>query len=405
MKLNKSAYLFAAALVAGTVGMTSCSSEEVIDATEQGVENKVTLALSVADKFGTRSTADEVNLGDNLQPVANVTVVPMIGTASLNPIAIGDLNPGVNNGTVEKITPLNSLVNAFKVYGNVPAESFDATKAFPGFTISTTKIEGIQGIGGSDLYNPHKLYYYGYAKAGEKSIYVGDNFATATTELAADKSVGSSKYVKITGINYAVGVLAAAVLNGDKNTVVYSKNGSDNYVETADKAGDQITLKGIFFDNQKQEFDEDFNAQGTDISVYSEACKTTFADQAVSFSDSKIKDANYYVIANATTNDAQDWVKGNFVFTLAAGKYIKVGAGNTDADFIGGENATTIYLSFQLQPKDGKAVFAKDYTTIINATVKNWGLASDTPIEVTDATIGVVIDMTWQEGLQYDVEI
>jgi hypothetical protein len=34
MRMNKCAYLFAAALVAGTVGMTSCSNEDVA-----GIEN------------------------------------------------------------------------------------------------------------------------------------------------------------------------------------------------------------------------------------------------------------------------------------------------------------------------------------------------------------------------------
>lgn len=412
--MNKSMYLFATALVAGTLGMTSCTSEEFVDGAGSGTENTVTLSMSVADKFGTRSTANEVNLGGsaNLQTISNVTVVPMRGASSLNPIVLGDLNPADGNRKVEKKTPLNSLVDAFKVYGNVPAENFDATKVFEGFTISTTTSTSagtIKGFNSETLYEPHKLYYYGYAKAStsDPSIYVGEDFDGATTALTDGQTIGNNKYVKVTGVNYAVGVLAAAVLSGDKETKIYTKGGDGSYSESSEFVENVVTLKGIFFDNQKQSFNEDFETSGADISVYSEAAASTLASSKISFSssDKTIAGANFYVIANATTTATEDWVKGNFVFTLPANKYIKVGTGNTDADFIGGDSETLFYIAFKMEPKESQAVFQKDHTTIINATVKKWGLASDEPVEVTDVTLGVVIDMDWQEGLSYDVEI
>lgn len=413
MKMNKSMYLFATALVAGTLGMTSCTSEEFVDGAGSGTENTVTLSMSVADKFGTRSTANQVNLGGsaNLQTISNVTVVPMRGASSLNPIVLGDLNPADDNRKVEKQTPLNSLVDAFKVYGNVPAENFDATKVFEGFTISTTESASagtIKGFNSETLYEPHKLYYYGYAKAADgNSIYVGNDYASASTALQTGETIGDNKYVKVTGVDYAVGVLAAAVLSGDQATKVYTKSEEGAYSESDEKVEKVVTLKGIFFDNQKESFNEDFETSGADISVYSEAAAPTLASTKIEFDDTykTITGANFYVIANATTTATEDWVKGNFVFTLPAGKYIKVGTGTAAEDFIGGDTETLFYIAFKMEPKERQAVFQKDHTTIINATVKKWGLASDEPVEVTDVTLGVEINMDWQEGLSYDVEI
>lgn len=138
MRMNKCAYLFAAALVASTVGMTSCSNEEVAGI-EQGVENKVTLSLSVADKFGTRSTANEVNLGgaENLQTIKNVVVVPMIDAVYQAPIKMNDLDPKNSNRTTEQTANLNTSINKFKVYGNLPASvTIDDKKQFTDFTIT-----------------------------------------------------------------------------------------------------------------------------------------------------------------------------------------------------------------------------------------------------------------------------
>lgn len=115
MRMNKCAYLFAAALVASTVGMTSCSNEDVAGI-EQGVENKVTLSMSVANR-ATRATADKVNMGSKMQEITNIAVVPMIDDAYLNPIIMGSLSAFDEQegkaGTIEKTTTLNSNVNRF----------------------------------------------------------------------------------------------------------------------------------------------------------------------------------------------------------------------------------------------------------------------------------------------------
>lgn len=87
MKKTKFAYLFATALVAGTMGLTSCQEEVENPAAKEG---SVTIGLSTV---ATRSSADDVNMGSTLQQIDNVVVVPMIGNAYQNPILFGNFTP------------------------------------------------------------------------------------------------------------------------------------------------------------------------------------------------------------------------------------------------------------------------------------------------------------------------
>lgn len=419
MRMNKCAYLFAAALVASTVGMTSCSNEDVAGI-EQGVENKVTLSMSVADKFGTRSTADQVNLGADLQDIQNIWVVPMIGDALQNPISMGNLDPNSKDAqSKEKKTTLNSRIDGFKIYGNVTPDkefTFDEDAVAQKFTVTVDKAlaEGESKIGDVVVYKPHGLYYYGVAKVGEKkvddpvgegNIYVGE--ASESAQVLTQGSIGKNAYVKVDGIDYAVGVLAAAVLNGDTKTPAYTYNES-SYIEDAKKAYEYITVSGIIINNQKLKLDQDFKHVGGEGgtenvgAIYETAAASAFVSEQNKLGASNTDDGNLYVVVTET--GAEENVSANIEFTLEAGKYIKIGA----SEYIGGPTATKFYLPVSLKPVTGpgaKAVFMKDYSTFLNATVKNWGMASDKPVEITDVNLAVEIDLNWRTGIVFDQDI
>lgn len=418
MRLNKNAYLFAAALVAGTMGMTSCSSEEIIDdAAVAGTENTVTLSMSVADKFGTRSTAAEVNLAGEGQysTIQNIWVVPMIGNALQNPISMGTLNPSDNNRQVEKKTTLNSRVDGFKVYGNVTPDggNFSEATVAQDFTVTVGRAAGSNGdleINNVPMYNPHGLYYYGVAKVGAQvaddpvgtgNIYVGES--STSTSVLTTGSIGENTYVKVDGVDYAVGVLAAAILNGDQTTPVFSSN-SDESVIADDYAYKYISVSGIIINNQKLKLNQDFApVEGNVGAIYEEVATGKGAFATSTLSNGSAANGNLYVVVTETAADEN--VSANIEFTLAAGKYIKIG----DNQFIGNaDKDTKFYLPVSLKPEtDGakRAVFMKDYSTILNATVKNWGLASETPVEVTDVNLAVEIDMNWRAGIVYNQDI
>ncbi|WP_276788427.1 hypothetical protein [Paraprevotella xylaniphila] len=47
----------------------------------------------------------------------------------------------------------------------------------------------------------------------------------------------------------------------------------------------------------------------------------------------------------------------------------------------------------------------KDYTTLLNATVTDWGRVSGSEVISTDVNIGVEINTAWQKGVTYEEEI
>lgn len=90
MKTNRNLYLFAAALVAGTMGMASCSNEEMTpgnqNPTYNGESVKTQFAINIPyGKSGTRMTEDATQ-GDGTSAsfigMQNIYLVPLTGTGS-----------------------------------------------------------------------------------------------------------------------------------------------------------------------------------------------------------------------------------------------------------------------------------------------------------------------------------
>lgn len=87
MKTNRNLYLFAAALVAGTMGMTSCSNEEITpgnqNPTYNGESVKTQFAINIPyGKSGTRMSEDNTQ-GDGATAaflgMHNIYLVPLTG--------------------------------------------------------------------------------------------------------------------------------------------------------------------------------------------------------------------------------------------------------------------------------------------------------------------------------------
>lgn len=252
-------------------------------------------------------------------------------------------------------------------------------------------------------YAPYGLYYYGFAGNGANQIKVGDTKENVSG-ISVGTAIGTNKYVALEGVDYAVGVLAAAVINGDATTN-YVSTQADGESPSAPVSSTNVEISGIIINGQSKTLDQDFTLNTAEtVSVYEEVAngKEAFSEATMSYGNAS--NGNLYVVvaATGTTEAVGETVTGNLEFTLKAGNYIKTAnngvIGNADND-------VKFYLPFTLKTEQGKAVFMKDYSTILNATVKSWGMISDKPVEVTDATIGVTVDMEWQEGIVYNVEI
>lgn len=119
MKMKNGMYLFAAAIVAGTVGLSSCSNDEdVVGGGEaSGVAQKVTLGVSV-NGVSKKAAQGEVNLGGAVADIANVLIVPVAGGQYQVPISFGTVSGSSKQSKVMDAS-LQTTVNEFLVYGNV----------------------------------------------------------------------------------------------------------------------------------------------------------------------------------------------------------------------------------------------------------------------------------------------
>lgn len=398
MKKTKFAYLFATTLVAGTMGLTSCQEEVENPVAKEG---SVTIGLSTV---ATRATADGVNMGAKLQQIDNVIVVPMIGDAYQNPILFGNFTPTADAKVTKQTRTMSQAVTRFKVFGNVcegyvtPA-TLSESSVFTGLTFTAPTWES--GAPADGTYSkPHELYYYYDTNT---TGFSASKTAWDTTEPAdwatGVKLLGDNKSVKITPVNYAVGVLAAAIQNGDVTTDFYTNEGLSEGQSKFD--GSQITVSGITIAGQTQSFDADFAPSGT-VNVYETAAVGTIGSDKVS-NDARDKGNIYSVVA---PTDAET-VTLNIEFTVAEGHYFKLANGTTATP------GMKLYLPVVLDKKlatkpvaeGATGIFQADKATFLNAKVMQWGLASTTPVQTTDVTIGVEFDVEWGEGLTFDVEI
>lgn len=117
MKTNRNLYLFAAALVAGTMGMTSCSNEEItpdnVNPTYDGESVKTQFAINIPEAGKTRMTGDIVQETGSFRGMTNIKLIPF----ATQPTAGTESNLG-QVITLTDIDGLQTTSNA-KVYNDV----------------------------------------------------------------------------------------------------------------------------------------------------------------------------------------------------------------------------------------------------------------------------------------------
>lgn len=117
MKTNRNLYLFAAALVAGTMGMTSCSNEEITpgnqNPTYNGESVKTQFAINIPEAGKTRMTGDIVQETGSFRGMTNIMLIPF----ATQPTAGTESNLG-QVITLTDIDGLQTTSNA-KVYNDV----------------------------------------------------------------------------------------------------------------------------------------------------------------------------------------------------------------------------------------------------------------------------------------------
>ena len=132
MKTNRNLYLFAAALVAGTMGMTSCSNEEItpdnVNPTYNGESVKTQFAINIPAAGKNTRLAQDIVQGQadpQFRGMDNIRLVPFIQTQTTGsdgkPLTEADVvtyNP-ILLSKIEGVTKVGSTTDNYKVYSNV----------------------------------------------------------------------------------------------------------------------------------------------------------------------------------------------------------------------------------------------------------------------------------------------
>ena len=256
MRTNKNLYLFAAALVAGTMGMTSCSNEVVPEVennpTFDGESVKTQFALNIPAAKGTRMTGDNTQQNANFLGMKNIKLLPLFDAAAKG-VALKQIIPladiatgGWNNGD-------NS-----KIYSdvNIPV----GTKNFLFYAEATGTKSADNMAAGQDAFaqgylentlNDNDLATVGDITFNLRPVTEGKGFSTSATEAAAIinalKSVATDAWK-----NYAAGKIEGNDAFADLyKKLVKLKAGSANSVK--------LVLKDLKNELDKLPEDEAYN--------------------------------------------------------------------------------------------------------------------------------------------------
>lgn len=410
MKMKNGMYLFATAIVASTMGLASCSNDEEavgVATPPQVAATKITLGVYAngMPEPHKRSTAEEVNMGSQTQAINQVAVVPVANGAYQAPIVFQGISAGEKQTEVKTVSLLET-VDEFLVYGNIDAGKIKETAdAFDGFTLSPAELSGGKNgdVSVTDVKEPYGLYYYKDAKRFSTSTYTFTNaqneFWTESPSWGTEEEqeIKGKTGVKISGVGYGVGVLVGAVRQSTK----YVEGQFDDFDNSGSNWDTEISakmdLKGVIVEGQPGSLNEKFEQAGADVKVYSTAVKEDWQSSALSFTgdDGKVADANTYTVVAEEDKD----ILVTFQVQNNTGKNLNLKNGGDVA------NGGYVYYTAKLANKDGKNVFEKATTTLLNANIQDWGNGTTTPPEKTDVFIGVEFDMQWKQGIVYDMDI
>lgn len=393
-------YLFATAIVASTVGLSSCSNdEEAVGGAPEVAASKVTMGVYASGMPSKRLAAGDVNLNGTVQNITDVTVVPVFNGTWQTPINLGTITAGAKQSNAQSVNLLKT-VNEFLVYGNVSGVA-------QGMKITTADAGIIDGTTPMNYKKPYELTYYADITNFKTSIEsVEDNEAFWNIESWDDATqVGDAKAIKLSGVKYAMGVLAAGV----RTTSTFVENefskadgqtelSSENW---ADEINTKMTLTGIVIEGQPAEMDAKFNQTGS-VKVFEVPADVALKENKIAFTDAtddepmKVIGANFYTVV-APENEANIVV--SFRFQNNTGRTLTLQTGESVAD------KGFVYYSVKLAKDNTRQIFEAAYTTLLNANITDWGKGTITPPEKTDVFIGVEFETEWSKGIAYDLDI
>lgn len=195
----------------------------------------------------------------------------------------------------------------------------------------------------------------------------------------------------------------------DNASAILKSTAANNFLTVPEEG---ISVTGILVGGQPQGVEWNFEPASNekfDHTIYDQNMNTGIAAKTTNYTN-----PNYTLVLDnknsSTTNAAQSKV------------YVTVELENNMGDFYGAEGlipkGSKFYLVGALDPNGTTAtqpstsenidrVFVKDHTTVANFTIKNLKKAYNhiPDMRTSKINVGLAVDLTWQNGITFDVEL
>ena len=305
--------------------------------------------------------------------------------------------------------------------------SFDATNKFT--YAATSSLTGIQNLNASKVCFPASIYYFQSSDLAATAVELdASKWPTSTTAWtgtaapwlkdANSLADGWTSDVKATtrsiamrkNINYGVANLATTVKCGaaslpDNTGLTVTDPSEFAGTVAVPEAGFYVT--GLLIGGQPTKVGFDFQPASNDAfdyTIYDNNLTNIVAKNGVASTTNYtivlpnvkgrgVEDQNPVNVAIELTNNSGVAFRGADGIIPAGGKFYLVGQLNPDAKTIEGVT--------------NPAVFMSDYMTTMNLTITSLKSAYNTipDLRSTKLQLGLSVDLDWQAGLQFDVEI
>ena len=120
---------------------------------------------------------------------------------------------------------------------------------------------------------------------------------------------------------------------------------------------------------------------------------------------------NIYSVVAPTTETS---IVVNFQFRNNTSRYFVLNSEDSEVSSTGKYGLANVvapgdyfYLATTLNRDNNgdRDIFAAFPSTLLNATVNDWGKASQSPVQTVDVELGITVETDWAEGIVYDVEL
>lgn len=325
-------------------------------------------------------------------------------------------------------SPYSTYPNNINLPDGAVQLSFDATNKFT--YAATSNLTGIQNLNASKICFPAAIYYFQSSDLAATAKELDSNewpktttkWTTATTapwlKDATNLADGWTSDVKATtrsiamrqNINYGVANLATTVKCGaaslPDNTGLTVTDPSE-FAGTVAVPTEGFTVTGLLIGGQPTKVGFNFQPASNDafdytiydnnltgiVAMNGTASTTNYTIVLPNDKGRGVADQNKVNVAIELTNNSGVAFRGADGIIPAGGKFYLVGQLNPDAKTIEGAA--------------NPAVFMSDYKTTMNLNITSLKSAYNTipDLRSTKLQLGLSVDLDWQAGLQFDVEI